>query len=321
MRSKQEVKERIEKLVYYYESYSCSEGVLRILTDVYDELLPPEVLRLGSINRGGACVDGRCGILESTMLFLSYIYGRNNSDDDYLRLEYWIDKIHDKFNETMCGYTCRDIWYPTNEKISKGEFIPKTHCIISEGLIAISDLIYDAYQDLRNYTNHESKNNFREDNDFGLKNIYKVNVCNSVIARSKQYIEMGYICSEAALRALVDEMGFNWSEQQKKIATVYQKGGAFGDRCGVIEVVLLLLSDRYGRLDSREMNLQDRMLSRRLHEIVTDKVGSVLCRELVDIKRGIESNCPKMEAVIKIAVDFIEDADTIIANELDSFAV
>lgn len=290
MRTKEEIKSRILALAYYYESYSCSEGVLRILTDAYDELLPPDFLRLGSINRGGACVDGRCGILESTMLFLSYLYGRNGPDRDYSRLEYWISGIHDVFDKAMEGYTCGDIWYRRDEEISRGEYIPHTHCIIYEGLEAISDTIYDAVCDLRT-------------------------------AITDKTDSPGYVCSEKALQALLRREGYEWTEEQKRVATAYQKGGARGDRCGAVEMVLLLLSYKYGRLDSRETNLQDRMLSRMFHSRIQEICGSVMCRELTGLSCGVEKNCPYLEKIITAAFQFMDEADEIIDRDLDSFEV
>lgn len=319
MKTKQETKDSIRRLAYYFESYSCSEATLRILSIAYDDLLSPDVLRLGSINRGGACVDGRCGILESTMLFLSYTFGRSTPSEDYSRLAIWIERIHRCFNESMDGYTCREIWYPTDEKINSGEFIPHTHCIIYEGLEAISDVIYDAYIDLNSARNNSNMPYEVDEND--KCESLRSDTSDSLSDKVEHYLREGYVCSEVAIRALSDVLNLHWSDSILRIATAYQRGGAFGDRCGVLETVLLILSYKYGRMDSRETNLQDRMLSRRFHESVKKKLGGTNCSELSGAIPGTERVCPVIIDILELAVPFVKNADCIIEKELDSFTV
>lgn len=319
MKTKQEIKESIRKLAYYFESYSCSEATLRILSVAYDVLLSPDVIKLGSINRGGACVDGRCGILESAMLFLSYTFGRSTPSADYSRLAMWIERIHSCFNESMGGYTCREIWYPTDEKIRSGEFVPHTHCIIYEGLEAISDTIYDAYMDLS--SGRDNKDWKEEVKDNKVSSDLCVHKSESMSEKVKSYFQEGYVCSEAAIRILSDVLDLRWNDSVLRIATAYQRGGAFGDRCGVIEIVLLILSHLYGRMDSRETNLQDRMLSRRFHEAVREKLSGTNCRELSGAISGTEKMCPAVLEILELAVPFIKNADDIIEKELDLFTV
>lgn len=306
MKTKEEVREKIKYLCWYYESYSCSEAVWRILADVYDVMIPPDYLKISSINRGGACAGGRCGILESTIAFLSYIYGRENSEEEYVQLMYWSEEIHKCFIKQMHYTSCDNIWEALQNAIAVGKFKPKTHCIIYEGLVGISDVVYDAYMSLKRTREAE---------------LYEKCEMSSIKEKCNYYLRQNYVCSEAALRAILEKYDIEWTNQQKRVATIFQKGAAIGDRCGVIEVALLVLSYKYGRLDSREENLQDRLLARRLLEYVRNELGSCQCSQLTDMSEGIEKQCPRIYEVLDLCEEIFDNADDIIKNELKDFEV
>ena len=84
---------------------------------------------------------------------------------------------------------------------------------------------------------------------------------------------------------------------------------------------MLVLSYKYGRLDSREENLQDRLLARRLLEYVRNELGSCQCSQLTDMSEGIEKQFPRIYEVLDLCEEIFDNADDIIKNELKDFEV
>lgn len=320
IRTKEDVKRKIKMLSNFYGSYACSEGIWRILLDVYDEEVTREFLKVGSINRGGAAVDGRCGVVASAVAFLSYVAGRSSVDEDGTRLEYWAKKIQKTFEQQFGSSECGELWPKIEWKIENKEFVSWTGCIIYEGLLAISDVVYDAYFEL--------KQGKQESTEFEMQNIEQQmeepdvadeEVVKYVLNKNHTYQKQGYVCSESALRALLDGFHIPWNQKERQIASVYQKGCFTGGRCGIIEVGLLILSYKYGREDCREKYLTDRMLSRKLHSKVEENVNSTFCKNLTGMKAGVEKNCPYMDKVLETVTRLIYEADQIIETELEDF--
>lgn len=321
IRTKDDVKRKIKMLSNFYGSYACSEGIWRILLDVYDEEVTRDFLKVGSINRGGAAVDGRCGVVASAVSFLSYIAGRKSVDEDETRLEYWTKKIQETFEQQFGSSECGELWPKIEWKIKNKEFVSWTGCIIYEGLMAISDVVYDAYFELKQgkQESAELELQYIEQQIEEPAETDEEEVVKYVLNKNHTYQKQGYVCSESALRALLDGFHIPWNLKEKQIASVYQKGCFTGGRCGIIEVGLLILSYKYGREDCREKYLVDRMLSRKLHSVVEESVNSTFCKNLTDLKDGIEKNCPYMDKVLNVVARLIYEADQIIETELEDF--
>lgn len=321
IRTKEDVKRKIKILCNFYGSYACSEGIWRILLDVYDEEVTKDFLKVGSINRGGAAVDGRCGVVASAVAFLSYVAGRSSADEDSTRLEYWTKRIQETFEETFGTSECGELWPKVEQKIQNKELVPWTGCVIYEGLLAISDVVYDAYFELKKQkidtvtfepTNVNNKKHEPDRTKFD-------EVVQYILNKNQEYQKQGYVCSESALRALLDGFHISWTSKEKQIASAFQKGCFTGGRCGIVEAGLLILSYKYGREDCREKYMADRMMSRRLHEAVEKATGSTFCRDLTGMKTDVEKNCPHMNQLLEEVARVIYEADHILETELKSF--
>lgn len=321
IRTKEDVKRKIKMLSSFYGSYACSEGIWRILLDVYDEEVARDYLKIGSIHRGGAAVDGRCGVVASAVAFLSYVAGRSSADEDNTRLEYWAKKIQDTFQQKFGTCDCGELWPKVEKQIENKELVPWTSCVIYEGLLTISDVVYDAYFDLKRRKIEEPalkevvKNDWTEEID----RTKPEEVVNYVLNQNRKYQKVGYVCSESALRALLDGFGISWTEKEKQIASIYSKGCFTGGRCGIVEVGLIILSYKYGREDCREKYMADRMLSRKLHAAVEEKVGSTGCKELTKIQKDVEKSCPYMDKILEVVTLFIYQSEQMIKSELEDF--
>ena len=322
IKTKEDVKRKVVLLGSFYGSYACSDGTWRILLDTYDEMITRDFLKVGSINRGGAAVDGRCGIVASAIAFLSYIGGRVTPDEDISRLEYWSKKVHEEFARQLGYYSCGELWPDVEEKIERKELIRWTSCIICEGLPAISDIVYDAYIDLKsNKLNQTDEVCNVEDSEGFYPEKTEEELVRIVLERSREYKKLGFTCSEAALRALLEGFEIEWSDKEKQIGSIYSRGSFIGDRCGILEVALLIVSYKYGRNDCRRKHLEDRMLSRKLHQRVDAELGSTFCGKLTGAEKDVEYTCLCMEKILEICTRFIFHADQMVKDELEAFIV
>ena len=326
MRSKAAACDKIEVLSSFYDAYSCAEGVWRILLDVYDEPVSREFLKAGCVCRGGAGVGGRCGVVASAIQFLSYIGGRQSPDEDYEALLGWSRKIHEAFQTDLGAYDCEYLWAKVEQEIQDKYRVEWDQCVIREGLLSIRGLVHDAYVDLKGAKQRVSLESgvdmvVPEQSVHASIMSYsnEAETLERVLAGYEVYVENGLTCSEAALRALLDGFGIEWSEREKQVATVYARGSGVGDRCGVLEAALQLLSVGYGRIVRRVGDNEDRMLSIVLHQKVASACGSCFCRDLTDMHEGVERECPVARDVLRVCTSLLCSADGILREGYSEF--
>lgn len=95
------------------------------------------------------------------------------------------------------------------------------------------------------------------------------------------YRLQGFHCSESSLRACAEVLGIRLSEDILRVSSGFRGGGGgYGDRCGVTEAGILLISYRYGRTDPRADVSDYSYLIRLLHERFNQELGSYYCRVL-----------------------------------------
>jgi C_GCAxxG_C_C family probable redox protein len=95
------------------------------------------------------------------------------------------------------------------------------------------------------------------------------------------YRLQGFHCSESSLRACSEVLGIRLPEELLRVSSGFRGGGGgYGDRCGVTEAGILLISYRYGRTDPRVDVSDYSYLIRLLHERFNRELGSYYCRVL-----------------------------------------
>jgi hypothetical protein len=86
-----------ERVEYYrLRGYHCSESSIRAVADVMNLELSHDIQRISSGFRGGGGgYMERCGVLESGIILISYLYGRTRAHESIYGYSYLIRKLHD----------------------------------------------------------------------------------------------------------------------------------------------------------------------------------------------------------------------------------
>ena len=105
------VKNAVTKVEEYrLKKYHCSESSIRACSEALNIKLSDDIIRIASGFRGGGGGYGdRCGILESGIMLVALLYGRDHSGIDVSSYSYLIRLLHDRFNEELGGYYCRNL--------------------------------------------------------------------------------------------------------------------------------------------------------------------------------------------------------------------
>jgi C_GCAxxG_C_C family probable redox protein len=107
-----DVVKKAGELAMYYKSqkFHCSESIIRACSDALGLRLPEDVIRVASGFRGGGGgYWDRCGVIESGIILISYLYGRLTVYQDSWDYSYLIRELHKRFNNEFHSIYCRDI--------------------------------------------------------------------------------------------------------------------------------------------------------------------------------------------------------------------
>ena len=102
-----------------------------------------------------------------------------------------------------------------------------------------------------------------------------------VVERCEEYRLKRYHCSESSLRACAEVLDIKLPEEILRMSSGFRGGGGgYGDRCGVAESGIMLISVLYGRTDPLVDVSNYSYLIRLLHERFNKELGSYYCRVL-----------------------------------------
>ena len=110
--------DRVKKLSkeYKLKGYHCSESIIRSINDAFELNMSDDLLRsVCGFRGGGGGYRDRCGIIESGMMLISYIYGRDNPEEEVWKYSYLIRVLHERFKEHFGTIYCRDIYFKQKE--------------------------------------------------------------------------------------------------------------------------------------------------------------------------------------------------------------
>jgi C_GCAxxG_C_C family probable redox protein len=106
-------------------------------------------------------------------------------------------------------------------------------------------------------------------------------IVQAAVDRCEEYRLMRYHCSESSIRACSDVLNIKLPEEILRISSGFRGGGgAYGDRCGVTEAGIMLISLLYGRTDPGVDVSNYSYLIRLLHDRFNKELGSYYCRIL-----------------------------------------
>jgi len=137
------------------------------------------------------------------------------------------------------------------------------------------------------------------------------------------YRLLGYHCSESSLRACAEVLGIRLPEEVLRISSGFRGGGGgYGDRCGVTEAGIILISYRYGRTDPEVDVSGYSYLIRLLHQRFNTELGSCYCRILKPFAyylSGSAQNCSHVYVKgAQIVAKLLLEADRLIREMPES---
>ena len=137
------------------------------------------------------------------------------------------------------------------------------------------------------------------------------------------YRLLGYHCSESGIRACSEILGINLPEEILRISSGFRGGGGgYGDRCGVVEAGMILISYLYGRTDPKVDVSDYSYLIRTLHERFNKEMGSYYCRVLRPFAfylSGSDQNCSHVyKKGTEIVMRLLLEADQLIKEMPES---
>jgi C_GCAxxG_C_C family probable redox protein len=142
MTKKETVEEAVLLIEHYRaQGYACSESSIRALADLFDCLLPDNMLKAAAIFAGGAAVDGRCGIAESALLFTAYLFGGKGGAP---KLPAYARLVQRDMADTLGSVMCSDLFYPLyDEHRDKDEAEEAFSCVFYSGIACVAGTVYD----------------------------------------------------------------------------------------------------------------------------------------------------------------------------------
>ena len=144
-------------------------------------------------------------------------------------------------------------------------------------------------------------------------------IVKGAVEKCEAYRLMRYHCSESSLRACADVLNIKLPEEILRMSSGFRGGGGgYGDRCGVTETGIMLISLLYGRTDPLADVSGYSYLIRVLHERFNQELGSYYCRVLRPFAfylSGPAQNCSHVyKKGTEIVIRLLLEADQMIKD-------
>jgi C_GCAxxG_C_C family probable redox protein len=141
--------------------------------------------------------------------------------------------------------------------------------------------------------------------------------------KSESYRVMGYHCSESCIRACSEVLGIKLPEELLRISSAFRGGGGgYGDRCGMVEAGMMLITYRYGRIDPKVDVSDYSYLIRILHDRFLKELGGFHCRILKPFAYYLSGEAQNCSHVYKkgaaIVMKLLLEADQLIKEMPES---
>jgi len=113
-------------------------------------------------------------------------------------------------------------------------------------------------------------------------------------SKAKEYFKMGYNCSQSVVGAFCDKLNIDF-EKAVKLASSFGGGmGRLREVCGAVSGMFIVAGLLYGYdnpLDKTAKTAHYKLIQE-LAEKFRLQNGSIICRELLGLKKGIDSPVP-----------------------------
>jgi C_GCAxxG_C_C family probable redox protein len=144
-------------------------------------------------------------------------------------------------------------------------------------------------------------------------------ILKAAVEKCEGYRLNGYHCSESVIRACSEVLNITLTEEILRISSGFRGGGGgYGDRCGVTEAGIMLISYLYGRTDPEGDVSGYSYLIRILHERFNKEMGSYYCRVLRPFAyylSGSDQNCSHVyKKGAEIVTKLLLEADQLIKD-------
>ena len=138
--------------------------------------------------------------------------------------------------------------------------------------------------------------------------------------KSKELFKSGYNCSQSVFCTFCEEYGIDF-EQGLKLSSSFGGGmGKLREVCGAVTAMFMIAGLKHGYTsnDNDETKTEHYKLIQHLAEIFKQKFGSIICRELLNLKSDGYVPSKRTEEYYKTrpCEEFIAYASNIIENEL-----
>ncbi|MEW6333344.1 MAG: C-GCAxxG-C-C family protein [Thermodesulfobacteriota bacterium] len=148
-------------------------------------------------------------------------------------------------------------------------------------------------------------------------------IIKTCVEKCEGYRLQGFHCSESAIRACADVLQVTLPEDVLRISSGFRGGGGgYGDRCGVVEAGIMLISHLYGRTDPEVDVSGYSYLIRILHERFNKEMGSYYCRVLRPFAYYLSGEAQNCSHVYKkgaeIVIGLLLEADQLIRDMPES---
>jgi C_GCAxxG_C_C family probable redox protein len=139
---------------YHSQGYHCSESIIRGCAEALGLDIPAAVLKAteGFGGGGGGCRES-CGLLESGVALLSFLYGRTDSREDDTGCYYLIRVYHERFLAEMGSILCRELRTPNRYLSGWRSCAP----LFNKAARILADVIVDADKLIAEMPDEEKK--------------------------------------------------------------------------------------------------------------------------------------------------------------------